>query len=262
MRRLFLIVGIIALSGGLAAGVWARTTGRIVGTNRSDVLKGTAAADTLDGRAGNDKLYGLAGSDVLTGGPGNDRLVGGPGRDRLRCGQGKDTALADSADTVGTDCEVVKGLSATPPPVAPPPPPSPPPPPQQQARGGHYCGFTNQGKSICFDVSADGTSVANFDTTSNADCDNATISDVGLSFGSSTPIQPDLSFSFTYNGGLRTGSDSPLTNVTTSYTVSGKFDTAGNAAGSLGLTRFSFDYQGSHYDCGAAPYGWQARAGA
>ena len=265
MRRLFLIVGIIALSGGLAAGVWARTTGRIVGTSRGDVLRGTAKADTLDGRAGNDKLYGLVGSDILIGGPGNDTLVGGPGEDRLRCGPGKDTALADSADTVAADCEVVKRPSATPtpPPVAPPPPPpATPPPPQQQARAGHYCGFTNQGKSICFDVSADGTRVANFDTTSNADCGNATINNVGLTFGASTPIQPDLSFSFTYNGSLQSGSGSPLTNVTTSYTVTGKFDTAGNATGSLGLTRFSFDYQGSHYDCGAAPYGWQARVGA
>jgi len=28
------------------------------------------------------------------------------------------------------------------------------------------------------------------------------------------------------------------------------------------VSRFSFDYQGTHYDCAAAGYGWQAKLGA
>jgi hypothetical protein len=102
--------------------------------------------------------------------------------------------------------------------------------------------------------------VASFATTSDVDCEIATAT-FGLSFGDSTPIQGDLSFSFTYNGSLESG-DSDVTNVTTSYTVSGKFDTAGNATGMLNLNRFSFDYRGTHYDCAAAGYAWQARKGA
>lgn len=119
----------------------------------------------------------------------------------------------------------------------------------------------NQGKSICFDVTADSTRVANIDTTSDVDCGNVGISDLGLSFGGSTPIQPDLSFSFTYNGGIQSG-DPDVTSITTSYTLSGKLDTAGNATGTLNLNRFSFDYQGTRYDCAAAGYAWQARVGA
>jgi hemolysin type calcium-binding protein len=263
MRRLFLIVGIAALSLGLVAGVWARTTGRIVGTARSEVLKGTAQADTIDGRAGNDTVSGLAGNDLLLGGPGNDKVVGGPGKDRLRCGSGRDIAVADASDQVGSDCEVVKGLSSAPPPVPPPPPtpPPPPPPPAAQAVAGHYCGFTNQGKSICFDVTAGSTRVANFETTSDVSCGNVGLRDLGLSFGASTQIQTDLSFSFTYNGSLRSGTPE-LTNMSTSYTVSGKFDTAGNATGTLNVNRFSFDYSGTHYDCAAAGYAWQAKVGA
>jgi hypothetical protein len=162
----------------------------INGTPKNDVLRGTRGADTINGKAGNDKLYGNAGNDTLVGGSGNDLVVGGPGKDRLRCGGGRDTAKADAADTVGSDCEVVKGLPATTPPPPPAPPPLPPPPAAPAAKAGHYCGFTNQGKSICFDVT--GSSAANFES----------------------------------------------------------------------VSRFSFDYRGTHYDCAAAGYGWQAKAGA
>lgn len=264
MRKLFLIVGIVALSLGLSVGVWARFTGRIVGTPRADVLKGTPRADTIDGRAGNDRLSGLAGNDVLIGGAGGDKLIGGRGADRLRCGAGKDTAVADATDAVGSDCEVVQGLPTTepPPPPAPPPPPPPPPPPTAQlARAGHYCGFTNQGKSICFDVTADSSRVANFATTSDVTCPGAGEATFDLTFGALTPIQPDLTFAFTYNGPISSG-DPDLTNIRANYAVTGKLDTVGNGTGTLTLSQFSFDYQGTHYDCGAAPYAWQAKVGA
>ncbi len=261
MKKLFAIVALSALSCGLAAGVYATTSSRIVGTARNDVLKGTPKADTIDGRGGNDRLSGLGGNDVLIGGPGNDRLVGGAGKDRLRCGGGKDIAVADVKDVVGSDCETVTGLPPTEPPTEPPPAP-PPPPSAPLAKPGHYCGFTNQGKSICFDVTADGTRVAAFDTTSDVDCGIGVLPDVALSFSGSTPIQPDLTFTFTFNGPVGTAPGSSISNVTTSYTVTGKLDTAGNGSGALSLNRFSFDYQGTHYDCSAASYGWQARVGA
>jgi len=260
MRKLGLMAAILVLTGALVGGVSASAVKTINGTPENDVLRGTAGADTINGKAGNDKLFGNAGSDTLVGGSGNDLLVGGPGKDRLRCGGGRDTASADATDTVGGDCEVVKGLPATAPPPPPTPPAPPAPPPGPAAKTGHYCGFTNQGKSICFD--ATGTSVANFATTSDVDCGIGILSDVGLSFSGATQIQPDLSFSFSYNGPLQTGSGSSITNVSTSYSVSGKLDTAGNATGTLNLNRFSFDYQGTHYDCAAAGYGWQAKLGA
>ena len=263
MRKLALMAAILVLTGALVGGVSASAVKTINGTPKNDVLRGTVGADTINGKAGNDKLFGNAGSDTLVGGSGNDLLVGGPGKDRLRCGGGRDTASADATDTVGSDCEVVRGLPATAPPPAPAPTPPPPPPPAPgpAAKGGHYCGFTNQGKSICFDVA--GSSAAHFETTSDVDCGSVGIlTDVGLSFSGSAPIQPDLSFSFSYNGPLTTSGDSVITNLSTNYTVSGKLDTAGNATGTLNLNRFSFDYQGTHYDCAAAGYGWEAKVGA
>jgi Ca2+-binding RTX toxin-like protein len=258
MRRIALIIGVLVLTGALVAGISAATMKTINGTPKNDVLTGTPRSDTLNGRAGNDKLLGKAGNDILIGGAGNDLLVGGPGQDKLGCGPGRDTAIADSTDTVGSDCEAVKGLPSTAPPPA--PAPVPPPPPAPSVKAGHYCGFTNQGKSICFDST--GTSVASFATTSDVDCGIGILHDIDLSFGGSAKIQPDLSFTFKYEGALGTGSGSEITNVTTSYAVSGKFDADGNATGMLNLNRFSFDYQGTHYDCAAAGYGWQARVGA
>jgi hemolysin type calcium-binding protein len=261
MRKFALIAALLVLTGALVGGVSASAVRAINGTPKNDVLRGTPGADTIYGKAGNDKLFGNAGNDTLVGGSGNDLLVGGPGKDTLRCGGGRDTARVDAADTVGSDCEVVKGLPPTaPPPASPPPPPPPPPPAAPAAKAGHYCGFTNQGKSICFDAS--GTTVSNFATTSDVDCGIGILSDVGLSFSGSTQIQPDLSFTFSYNGPIQTGSGSAITNISTSYSVTGKLDTAGNATGTLSLSRFSFDYQGTHYDCAAAGYGWQAKAGA
>ena len=262
MRKIAFLVGVLIASGALVAGIYAAPTKSITGTAKNDVLRGTAKADTLMGKGGNDKLYGRGGNDTLVGGAGNDLLVGGAGKDKLRCGAGSDTAVADAADAVGSDCETVKGLPAsTPTPPPEPTPPAPPaPPPAPTAKAGHYCGFTNQGKSICFDATT--TTVSHFETTSDVDCGTATLSDFGLRFGGSTPIQSDLSFSFSYDGPITTSSDSPFQNVNTSYSLTGKFDTAGNATGTLSLKRFSFDYKGTHYDCAAAGYGWQAKAGA
>lgn len=120
----------------------------------------------------------------------------------------------------------------------------------------------DQGKRICFDVTADGTREANFATTSDLVCGDLELRNLSLAFTGSRPLQPDLSFSFVYEGPIQTAPGDPLTNMTTSYTVAGKLDTAGNGTGTLTVSRLSFDYQGTHIDCSAAPYGWQARLGA
>ncbi len=101
--------------------------------------------------------------------------------------------------------------------------------------------------------------MSDFATTSDVDCETAR-GTFGLSFGASTPVRSDLSFSYTYNGNLTSGEG--FTNMTTNYTLAGTLDQAGNAKGTLSLNRLSFDYQGTHYNCAAATYAWQARAGA
>lgn len=101
--------------------------GKIVGTNKSDVLNGTdgpdkmlgkGGNDTMNGKAGNDTISGDAGNDVLRGGRGEDLLLGGGGNDRIyardgerdtiNCGKGRDVVWADAIDVITGGCEVVR----------------------------------------------------------------------------------------------------------------------------------------------------------
>src|SRR3954466_15540640 len=62
-------------------------------------LPGSAAASTIIGKARAETLRGSARGDLI-------HAVGG-GRDSVRCGRGIDTVMADAADRVALDCEVV-----------------------------------------------------------------------------------------------------------------------------------------------------------
>ena len=169
------------------------------------------------GLGGNDKLYGAAGNDKLYGGSGNDLLVGGPGADVLNCGPGHDTAIADTSDKL-IGCEVVKGL-----PEPKPKPPPPPPPPQVKA--GQYCGFTNNGGSICFDITAAPFTFTNaqFHTSfDNSDCSPSATGSVDFTTGGSTAVHADGTFDFSVTQGDEAGTD-----------VKGTVDTQGAATGTL-----------------------------
>jgi RTX calcium-binding nonapeptide repeat (4 copies) len=239
---------------------WARGDARIVGSARNDVLRGTAKADVLDGRGGNDKLLGLAGNDILVGGGGRDVLVGGAGQDRLRCGPGTDVARADSKDVVAADCETVTGLPPTtePPPTETNPPPAGPP-QTGHALPGRYCGFTNQGKSICVTVAPDSSRVTTYRLSSAVDCaaEQGTFSFV--TFGPGT-IQADLTFTRSADETRPDSTD--LKNLVVSWEISGTFDTKGNVTGTFFLKRASFDVNGKHSSCTSTPTAWQAKLGA
>jgi Ca2+-binding RTX toxin-like protein len=234
--RLLRALAVAALGCGiLAASAYAAT---IVGSSRANVLRGTAKGDVILGLGGNDKLYGLAGNDKLYGGAGNDTLVGGPGSDLLDCGPGRDTAIADSADTVRSNCEIVKGLAVTPPPTT--TTTTTPPPPAPQARTGRYCGFVDNGESICFDISTVGGGQvftnAKFDST--VDCNPpSTFTDTFTSSGT-VPLKSDLTFDLLSRSGDTAGSD-----------INGVLDTAGHAHGHFHLQdTFTFT-DGTQYTC-------------
>ena len=118
----------------------------IVGTNGAETIRGTAGHDRISGRGGNDVLVGNGGRDVVDGGRGADRLSLRDGeRDTAICGPGRDVVLADSADVVLGDCEILR--------VVPPEPVSPPPRPVVP---GLYAGRTTQGQLVTFQVSSGG----------------------------------------------------------------------------------------------------------
>jgi len=102
--RFAVILSALAVS---AVAVPVATAKTIQGSPHADVLRGTSGADVINGRGGNDRIAGRGGADRISGGRGKDRIEGGRGRDRLACGGARDTVLADTRDTIDTDCERV-----------------------------------------------------------------------------------------------------------------------------------------------------------
>jgi hypothetical protein len=244
----------IALAALLMLAATSALAANIVGTARNDVLRGTPAADRISGGKGNDRLFGLGGNDVLT---------GGPGLDRFDCGAGRDVANAQVGESVARNCEVVRRAPVSeppPPPPSPPAPPAPPPaPPPPTAQAGKYCGFTQQGPGICLSTSADAKSIVELLTQAIVDCTNGSRWTWTVSFrGGGTAIQADLSFSYTYSGPL-SSSSTTVTDIQTTYTISGRFGTAGDASGTVAISNIAFTYEGERYTCSQNPVPWTAR---
>lgn len=99
--HLALVVGLVAVAFGLAAGASAAGTKRIrcvpqdpcVGTNKPNRLIGTPGSDEIRGLAGSDSLAGKSGNDELNGGRGIDGVYGGRGSDVLRVGPNQEETI-------------------------------------------------------------------------------------------------------------------------------------------------------------------------
>ncbi len=124
-------------------------------------------------------------------------------------------------------------------------------------RAGHYSGQTSQGKSISFDVSADGRSVSNIAAAAIVTCSDSSSWTWGINSKGQRPVGSSLDFSRSYSGALTsTGS---ATNAKTSYSLAGHLDAAGGASGTFRLSRMSWDDSGKHYDCTGKAVSWTAR---
>ncbi len=203
---------------------------------------------------------GLAGNDVLNGGPGNDKLVGGKGADKLRCGAARTRPSPTRRTRWALIVKSSRGCRPKRRPLLP-------------LRLLHRRRQRRTGKWSLLRIHESGQEHL-LRRHPGRRSSRELRHDLGRHVRErrdqrpralvqrldADPGGPHLLVYL--QRGLQTGSGSALTNVTTSYTVNGKLDTAGNATGMLTLTRFSFDYQGTHYDCSAAPYGWQAKVNA
>jgi hypothetical protein len=130
--------------------------------------------------------------------------------------------------------------------------------PQPAAAAGHYCGFTNEGKSICFDVKAD-QHVVNLRTESIVTCPDSMRWLWTIGFSVADPLRA-LAFTYSYSGPL--AADPTDHNVSATYALAGTFDTAGNASGTIELRSVAWDAVGVHHDCAGEPRTWTARLGA
>ena len=206
----------------------------LFGLAGNDILYGGSGNDVLTGGAGNDKLYGGAGRDALLGGAGNDTLVGGAGVDTLKCGAGRDTVIADASDSVGADCEVVKGLSNGGSEPSPTPEPTPTPTPTATARDGTYVGMTSQNEKITFRVAAGGTQIWDGTVnTVNYSCQPPDIYSLdmpGWGFTGHGPINASGGFSISFEDDYDLGGGYTLHE---SWNFSGNITSGGTATGTL-----------------------------
>ena len=110
-------------------------------------------------------------------------------------------------------------------------------PPAPTAQAGKYCGFTNNGFGICFDVTAGGQAFTNPIFQLKTPCTPPATLTTTLTSSALTPIQPDLTFDFEPKGGAYDGT----------Y-IKGKLDTVGNASGVVHV-QAEVDSNGTHYSC-------------
>jgi Ca2+-binding RTX toxin-like protein len=99
------------LSGDGVSNALAGTSARdwICGLGGIDVINGAGGPDTLDGGGGGDTITGGGGRDAVKGGAGGDTLRVRDGlRDTVNCGIGSDLVIADSRDSVASNCERVR----------------------------------------------------------------------------------------------------------------------------------------------------------
>jgi hypothetical protein len=117
---------------------------------------------------------------------------------------------------------------------------------------GRYCGNTLEGPPICLVTTADATALESIEVSLLPFCGSGHEGFRGrLDFafnGVGTPIQSDLSFSFSNSGPL-TSASSELTNIQASLAVIGKFTTDGRAAGTLTMQLLTFDFDRLHWNC-------------
>ena len=129
------------------------------------------------------------------------------------------------------------------------------PPPTLGAQPGSYCGSTEQGRSLCFQVEGSPKTVAHFElVVETPSCTPP----AALGFSWTVPdghaIRPDGSFAFT-RGGTNTTSDGG--SFTVNLTVQGAFDASGTRAAGTLAAHLSYDAaDGTHYECDAQTFGW------
>lgn len=132
------------------------------------------------------------------------------------------------------------------------------PPPAAKAKPGHYAGQDSANNSISFDVTADSANVTNLSMAGHVTCTDNSGWTWTLSSSSKNPISSSLAFSRSYSGGL-TVSDTTISNLNATYTMSGTLTKSGSANGIFQISHISWDQNGTHYDCTGTPASWTAQ---
>jgi len=131
------------------------------------------------------------------------------------------------------------------------------PPPSVAAQLGTFCGFSDQGLALCFDVAGTFKTVTNLKLLVRTECTPTSTLGVSTTIPAMYAIRENGDFSFSRRGfGTTAGGGS----FTVQHTMVGAFDASGTSATGTLSARISYDApDGTHYDCDSASFAWSTR---
>jgi hypothetical protein len=130
------------------------------------------------------------------------------------------------------------------------------PPPPLAAQPGTFCGSTDQGAGLCFDVVGEPKTVANFTVFVKTECTPPATFGVTSTIPDAFAIREGSTFSFVRSG---TGTTPGGGSFTVTHTMQGAFDASGTAATGRLAAHISYDAAtGTHYECDSQTFGWSA----
>jgi hypothetical protein len=127
------------------------------------------------------------------------------------------------------------------------------PPPTPSAELGRFCGTTEQGFDLCFDVSGSPKTVANLTFLVRTECTPPATLGVSSTIPTAYAIREDGVFAFERTGTGTTGGGT----FTVTHTMQGVFDAAGTAAtGTLAAQLTYVAPDGVRHECEAGTFAW------
>ena len=130
------------------------------------------------------------------------------------------------------------------------------PPPDVSAQPGTFCGLTEQGLELCFDVAGTPKTVTNLKLLVRIECIPAATFAVSSAIPTMYAIREDGGVSFRRRGSKTVEGGS----FTVEQAMDGAFDASGTSATGTLSARVSYDApEGTHYDCDSGSFAWSTQ---
>ena len=130
------------------------------------------------------------------------------------------------------------------------------PPPTVSAQPGTFCGLTEQGLELCFDVAGTPRTVTNLKLLVRVECTPMATFSVSSEIPTMYAIRDDGGFSFQRRGSKTAGGGS----FTVEQSMDGAFDVSGRSATGRLSSHVSYDApDGTHYDCDSGSLSWSTQ---
>jgi hypothetical protein len=131
------------------------------------------------------------------------------------------------------------------------------PPPAPNAQPGRFCGFTEQGLGLCFDVAGSPKGVSGLELRVRVECSPPATLGISSTIPTAYAIRDDNTFTLTRSG---SGTTSDGGSFTVTHTMQGAFDEAGTSAtGTLAAHVTYIRGDGTQHECDSGSFFWSAQ---